>query len=217
MMNVASDSTLPSSTHHQAPLLTPSDHGYLGIDLQSIRERIFLDEETIISVPILYLDSVILFPTESIPLRIRNQHLVSYFRTHSIPSQSGGGTPILLGVIGKYFNPTMNRPTLSKIGTLVEAIATKYEDDVAVIMAKGRCRFRLLSRSNDPIYQIQMTKALVLSEGLCSHSPAASVLHNSKFYSQGMNPVPFWVWDCIALHPSSCCLCRSTNSTIHKL
>jgi hypothetical protein len=194
-MEAEIDSLAPhaSSQTHHAPLLTPSEHSYLGIDLESIRERVFLDEETIVTIPILFLDSVILFPTESIPLRIMNQHLVSYFRTYSTPSQNGRVTPLLLGIIGKYLNPTMNRPVVPKIGTLVEAIATKYEDGVVVIMAKGRLRFRLLSRSNDPVYQIQMAKALILSEGLCSYSPAASCLHNSKYHSQGMNPFPFWV------------------------
>jgi hypothetical protein len=179
------------------PQLLPSHHSYLGSDLRDIRERIFFDEETVISLPVISLDSVIIFPTETIPLRISYPPLVSYLRTHSLSSVSPSGSdnpiPMVLAVLSKYFSSETNRYLVATIGTIVEATATKSEGEEAVIMARGRCRFRLLSRSQDPVYQIHLAKALILKEGLCSYSPTAARLHNSKYYSQAMNPYPYWV------------------------
>lgn len=189
-------------------IFNSSLHSYLGNDLNYIHERIFLEENNYITLPILYLDSVIIFPTESIPLRISNNTLVSYLRTHSISSNlsnnnssnnnnnsnnNNENNPIILGIIGRYFNSEYNRVTIPNIGTIVEAIASKFEGNDAVLLAKGRCRFKQLSRFTDPVYHIQKVNALILSEGVCSYSTSASQLHNSLYHARAMNPFPFWV------------------------
>jgi hypothetical protein len=186
-----------SSVNSSNQQLLPSHHSYLGSDLQDIRQRIYFDEETVISLPFIVLDSVIIFPTETIPLRISYQPLVSYLRTYFIHgsgnANGSGGTSMVLAVLSKYFSAEANRYIIATIGTIIEAISTKADGDEVVIMARGRCRFRLLSRSQDAIYHIHLAKALILNEGLCSYSPTAAPLHNSKYHSRAMNPFPFWV------------------------
>lgn len=154
-----------------------------------MRERIFLEEDTIIQVPILALEGVILFPNETIPLRIRNSHLTSYFRTRFACNQNSlGANPILLGVVCR----TSHRARTSHCGTIIEALATKFEDDTVVLKANGRCRFKELSRFTDSVYNVVMINALILGDNVPSISASAAHLHNRSLASPA-NPFPLWV------------------------
>mmetsp|Transcript_3125 Transcript_3125/g.4826 ORF Transcript_3125/g.4826 Transcript_3125/m.4826 type:complete len:514 (-) Transcript_3125:61-1602(-) len=174
---------------------TASIHAYLGHDMEDVHERIFLESGTEITLPVLYLDEVILFPTETLPLRIKNMNLVSYLRTRGEQSNGSniGAHPVIIGVIGRYFIENDGTPVIPYVGTVIEAVATKYEGETAVVMAKGRCRFHVLSRYIDNVYNVVMVRGRVLSDEVCTFSPGASNLHKDEFYMVA-NPLPSWVY-----------------------
>lgn len=133
----------------------PSTHSYLGDSLEDVHQRVYYEENEKLSIPVVFLENIVLFPTETLPLRVHDANFVSFLQTYQQNrSQNNDNIPILIGVIGKFRRKTGSglrslRWNTSIIGTVAEATATKFEEEEAVIKAKGRYRFRLLPVKDD--------------------------------------------------------------------
>lgn len=134
---------------------------------------------------------VFLFKTEIVPLRISNARLVSYLRTR-YESIGSGAHAVILGITAKLFPGFNDDPMVPEIGTVIEAISTKFENDSAAIMAKARCRFRRLSQVMDVTFTIPMARVVILSDEIITYSPSAAKYHCDSFYAAA-NPWPVWM------------------------
>jgi len=183
-----------------APLPEPSTHSYLGNSLEDVRQRVYFEEDEALSIPIVYIENIVLFPTETIPLRIQDSNFASYLRTHQRgqSSTSNSDAPILIGIIGKFHDGSHPGSRWRKpiIGTVAEATAARFEDDEAALVAKGRYRFRLVpvpgdsssAGSGHPQYRHRSVGGVVLHDVALlegeeaytrssSCSPSAHLLH----------------------------------------
>lgn len=80
---VSGEARQPQADHPPLPnhlsQATPSTHAYLGEALRgTVRPREYLEAGSIIEIPVLPLQGVILFPGESLPLRLGYGHVASY-------------------------------------------------------------------------------------------------------------------------------------------
>ena len=114
------------------------------------------------------------------PLRIRNPRLVSYLRTRYASNE--GTHAVILGVIAKI--PPLQPP----IGTIIEAVATKFEAESAVLMAQGRYRFHLLTQYRDHSFHISMATIRILEDTICTYAPSATIYHTERHLATAANP-----------------------------
>jgi hypothetical protein len=95
--------------------------------------------------------------------------------------------------MARLFPEPNQRPVVPEVGTIIEAISTKFEAESAIIMAKGRYRFQRLSQAMDVTFNIPMAQVVVLSDELITYSAAAAKYHYDDFYAAAANPWPFWL------------------------
>ncbi|XP_054164156.1 protein cereblon-like [Oppia nitens] len=110
----------------------PSQHNYLGQDLNELSGRVMLDE--IVNIPLLSLQNVVLVPSQTLPLQLHHPTIVSMIRK-VIEGQR------TVGIVASY------EPTL---GTTAEIRSYADEDDgeglpTFKLKAEGRQRFRVIN------------------------------------------------------------------------
>ena len=164
--------------------LDPSVHSYLGMGLEDATNRADLDQIQTLTLPIVLIENVIIFPGETLPLRIRNLNLIASLRAHNVSS-------VLLGVVGIESRVLFHRRSarIAAVGTVVEACSTHINGDEVTMIAKGRRRFRLASH---PSLRIQMTTVELLPED--DDFVTCQALHSVPWY-QKCNPHPAWVYN----------------------
>lgn len=196
-------------------------HNYLGCELDSIRSRNFLLEGSVYDLIILPLRNVVLFPGETVPLRIRDRNYISalgdMMKQDSAGANFHGGlTSIHLGLV----NLGNEVITTGSIGTTSEIRAQKF-----ISQRRNHHRNRhhnhnhsnnlnisddMVMFHNEPI-QESITNEIILRVKGCHRfkllSPAikvagvyiAKVLILSEIYPRfdcvnpALNPFPKWV------------------------
>ncbi|CAM9477280.1 unnamed protein product, partial [Discosporangium mesarthrocarpum] len=152
-------------------------HPYLG-DLSSEvggRDSSLLEEGDLVEIPILSLEGVVLFPNETLPLRLRNQAYVALARG----TMSGQGVSFMgegrrgTRVVGQL--GVVNRLVARSGGLLIRTVAVGTTADIRswhlgdggdslVLMARGRHRFRLVEdrgwRRGVRIWKVHITPNL---------------------------------------------------------
>ena len=108
-------------------------HAYLGDTLNRVVERKGLEEHEVISVPLLSLPDVIIFPGETIPLRIHDQRFVDEFSLREVQK------------LGMLYRDTKDPSMKSDIGIVVSIRKVHVNDDEVVMTAIGRNRFKVLN------------------------------------------------------------------------
>lgn len=163
--------------------LDPSVHSYLGLELEDATNRADLDQLQTLTLPIVLMDNVIIFPGERLPLRIRNVNLIASLRAHNTYS-------ILLGVLGIESSVLLYRrmARVAGVGTVVEARSWHINGDEVTMIAKGRRRFRLTTQAS---LRIQMRTVDLLPEE--DDLVACQAFHSVPWY-QKCNPHPAWVY-----------------------
>jgi Lon protease-like protein len=153
--------------------LTMASHSYLG-DIQAIRSRSFLNECYEYEIIILPLPNIVLFPGETVPLRIRNQSYIEAIEKLMNKQENtfhGGLTSLHLGVVNQD-----KEIIVGSIGTTSEirysnsstVFRTPVDPDSTavdevVLTAKGCHRFRVLEkpRKDRGVY---FAKVVILEE-----------------------------------------------------
>lgn len=115
----------------------PSQHNYLGEDLNELSGRVVLDETSTVNIPLLSLPNIVLVPGQVLPLQLHHPSVVSMMKK-LIDGQR------TVGIVASF------EPTL---GTTAEirSYSDDSEDDgeglpVLKVKAEGRQRFTIIER-----------------------------------------------------------------------
>lgn len=138
----------------------PSCHSYLGENLEDINNRNILEPNTDYEILIIPLREVVLFPGETLPLRLKYPEEIAEVRRLLNESKSVVSGPtenpavLHLGVVNMAIALNSQRNRFAMTGTSVEIQSRSkmsvevYPEDghhELIITAKGRYRFRILS------------------------------------------------------------------------
>jgi hypothetical protein len=210
-------SFLQSSSNHQ--FREASAHSYLGDSFLGIKEEPEIEYGDVIEIPLLCLDSLVVFIDETIPIRSRNQSLIHFLMP--IIGENASRTVKgrnLLGILSFLTSEHGRRVSVPRIGTCVVIRELRLAGAEVMLKAKGRYRFKILSVrrriidenfSGDRENTLYLAKVLILSES----SPISSQdifdsYYSNKFRSRWNHHSP-WVY---SLH----CPYAISKLVIHK-
>jgi Lon protease-like protein len=173
-------------------LFEPASHSYLGNDLEDVKKRDILSVNSIHDILLLPMRDVILFPGETIPLRIQNSGLLLEIRklfepridlygdVHEDIHHIGivNATRVITGsstlVIGTTIEiRTKSRENMRRLGT----------NDEVILTGKGRHRFKVLKVRRQGVAALATVQ--ILPE-IYSCNPRFESL------SGGVKPFPLW-------------------------
>lgn len=180
-----SDISVRSSSQSVGPILPDAaSHSYLGPGQSTIENCHILKTGESYEILLYPVPDVVLFPGQTIPLRIQNRAFIHKFLT----MRQGTNSSTVVGHIGiinisQYQN--LRYGTIAKVGTSMEVRSTyrSANDTELVISGKGRYRFLIMSIKSElgvPIAQVKI---------LPDNSPHCSAI------SPKSNPFPKWVSD----------------------
>lgn len=180
-----SGSSVRSGANSAASLPDAASHSYLGPGHSTIENCHVLNPGDLCEILLYPVPDVVLFPGQTIPLRIQNRAFIHKFLTMR---SSGNVNPTLVGHIGivALSHSPDNSMTLAKVGTTMEVRSTyrqSFNDVELVVSGLGRYRFLIVevrSESGVPIAKVR-----ILSDNL----PQFASL------PRGSNPFPRWVYD----------------------
>ncbi|KAL0372147.1 UNVERIFIED_CONTAM: protein cereblon [Sesamum calycinum] len=118
-------------------------HSYLG-DVEDTHNRLaFLDGGAVLTLPLFYLEGVVLFPEATLPLRVVFPNFIAGVER----AMRQVDAPYTIGVVRVYRDPSNGRIRLSTTGTTAEIRQYRRLEDGSVnIVARGQQRFRLKRR-----------------------------------------------------------------------
>ncbi|XP_041990596.1 uncharacterized protein LOC121741773 [Salvia splendens] len=118
-------------------------HSYLGVVEDTHSRMAFLDGGAVLTLPLYYLEGVVLFPEAILPLRVVIPNFIA--GVERVMGQADARYTI--GVVRVYKDPNSGRVKLSAIGTTAEIRQYKKLEDGSInIVARGQQRFRLKRR-----------------------------------------------------------------------
>jgi Lon protease-like protein len=177
----------------------PSTHSYLGNPLHESYSRNILLPDCVYDILLLPLPDVIIFPGETVPLRIQNRGFIlrlgsSIRASERISNSTGEGS--IACHIGIIRHIRMHGgSSVEKIGTTVEIRSTHnnttVNDEELIVTAKGRHRFEILKvkRNNNMTTgeAILTAQVRILNDSLMNPIVLSS--------SPSHNPFPRWIYD----------------------
>ncbi|KAH6831147.1 ATP-dependent protease La domain protein [Perilla frutescens var. hirtella] len=118
-------------------------HSYLG-DVEDTHSRLaFLDGGAVLTLPLFYLEGVVLFPEATLPLRVVFPNFIAGVER----AMGQADARYTIGVVRVYRDPSNGRVRLSTTGTTAEIRQYRRLEDGSVnIVARGQQRFRLKRR-----------------------------------------------------------------------
>ncbi|KAL8504057.1 hypothetical protein ACS0TY_022699 [Phlomoides rotata] len=118
-------------------------HTYLGEVEDTHNRMTFLDGGSVLTLPLFYLEGVVLFPEATLPLRVVYPNFIAGVERAMIQVNA----PYTIAVIRVYKDYNNSRVMLSSTGTTAEIRQyRKLEDGSLNIVARGQQRFRLKRR-----------------------------------------------------------------------
>lgn len=173
----------------------PIQHSYLGSDLTELSGRVVLEDESVITIPLLSLPGVILVPGQTLPMQIQHPSLISMIRKIIHSNRTFGLTS----------SSTANES--NRLGTTAEIRSFSLEDEeddgitVLRMKAEGRQVF-LIQETWRGIDGILMGRVKILPEADVIHPYKRNCLvssyHGSKFNRQLLavsTPLPSFVYN----------------------
>jgi ATP-dependent Lon protease len=179
------NSTASTGSGTQPHLPEAAMHSYLGNAFQELLERSILQSNQVYEMLLLPLPDVIVFPTETVPLRIQNREFI--LKLGQLMQEARNGNREIACHIGIV--RLLNRSgTIEKIGTTVEIKSTHnnttMDDEELIVTAKGRHRFEIVKVK-------RTTASLIIAEvKILSDYSCKQILHPSAY-----TPFPHWVYD----------------------
>lgn len=160
-------------------------HTYLG-EVEDTRHRVaFLDSGAILTLPLFFLEGVVLFPQSTLPLRVIDAHLLVVLEK----ALNQVDAPYTIGVVRIHRDPDSTRSRLATIGTTAEIRQyRRLEDGSFNVLTRGQQRFRLrrcwIDEEGAPCGEVQ-----IIQEDLPLRTPRdvfgrvapLSNLHGSSF------------------------------------
>lgn len=181
----------------------PSCHSYLGDRLKSLkRQHILADPNRTFKVLLIPLPDVVVFPGETVPLRLQDEQLAR--RVNDIIRESqqlsediDSADVQLVGVVTVMASRMTGRSILSATGTTLEIksahfsepppVTSPYQQRELVLTAKGRYRFRVQST------QTEGPGVRYATATLCVESECGRPWDHEKQWAT--SPFPPWVYD----------------------
>ncbi|XP_051129638.1 uncharacterized protein LOC127250401 [Andrographis paniculata] len=149
------DEGLSEDDHHQAFMQTSLSgdytyntslvalHSYLGAVEDTHNRVAFLDGGAVLTLPLFYLEGVVLFPEATLPLRVIFPNLIAGIDK----AMSQVNAPHTIGVVRVYRDVNTGRTKFSTTGTTAEIRQYRRLEDGSVnIVARGQQRFILKRR-----------------------------------------------------------------------
>lgn len=176
----------------------PAQHSYLGTDLVDVQGRVVLDDDYLVTMPLLSLPGLILVPGQTLPLQLQHPALVGMMRKIISGDK-------VFGLTSSLAQPS----NLSEYGTTAEIrsfsnIADPNNEDDGLpflrIKAEGSQRF-VVRETWRGVDGILMGKVKILSEAHLTHPFRANILgsiHGSRFNSvlvPAMTRLPHFVYN----------------------
>ncbi|XP_060079019.1 protein cereblon-like [Ylistrum balloti] len=127
----------------------PTSHSYLGSDLEDVRGRTILDDDSLVTLPIIQLPGMVLIPGQTIPLHLFHQHTVAMIK-------GVVDTDKTFGVVAYRHTHEEGAHTMATIGTTAEIFSVRDETDdntglsTMRVKAKGRQRFHIVDTERSP-------------------------------------------------------------------
>ncbi|GLH08848.1 Protein cereblon homolog [Gryllus bimaculatus] len=124
--------------HHTFDRALPVKHTYLGMNLEELRGRTLLDDDSYQTIPLLPEPGVVLVPGQTLPLTVFYPPTISMLRRTITTDHT-------FGVVCVRY-ATSHPPILADIGTTAEIYAFQDEEETAgfKIKAIGRQRFKIV-------------------------------------------------------------------------
>uniref|UniRef100_A0A7N0T4U8 Protein cereblon n=1 Tax=Kalanchoe fedtschenkoi TaxID=63787 RepID=A0A7N0T4U8_KALFE len=118
-------------------------HTYLG-DVEDTQHRLsFLDGDATVTIPIFYLEGVVLFPEATLPLRVVQHNFIAAIER----ALSQVDTRYIIGVIRVYRDPDNHALKFANTGTTAEIRQyRRLEDGSLNVVTRGQQRFRVKQR-----------------------------------------------------------------------
>lgn len=144
-----------------ASLPEPASHSYLGGHLEDVRSGDQLVPGEVYDLLLLPLEGVVLFPGETLPLRVRQRELVHLLSLEGSSQVREGVQRV--GVVDLICS--RGQHSLCRLGTTIEVRARAHDEDEDELLcvSKGKQRFEVLS------FQMERTvkaRVRVLEEAL---------------------------------------------------
>ena len=174
---------IPSTTNNSTA--NPASHSYLGDAQQRsfiIKDLIPGREYELLLYP---LPDVVLFPGETLPLRLQNREFIRKLHQQIQASINGNEevTPHIgvIHVIRRGYSGS-----ICEYGTTIELQYTHnnttLDDEELVLTSKGKYRFRLLNIRNTGL--APTARVMILNDGLPTRTPLKTC----------QNPFPAWIY-----------------------
>jgi hypothetical protein len=124
---------------------------YLGDSLVDVHSRTLLRGGNIIEIPLIYLCGIVLFPGETLPLRVSDARYREYFEASSeLARHSAHDRGIVFGISCSINTGSGNRgDTPISYGTIAEICSKHVALDEVRIVARGRYRFVTISKRRE--------------------------------------------------------------------
>ena len=132
----------------------------------------------VIEIPLITLRNVVIFPHETLPLRLHIPRSAEYFISRNLRNNNGN----LIGVI------TVLNSSIAAVGTCAVIKSFGYLEDF-VMTVKGRNRFKILS-SRNITDEVKVGRVEIVSEGI----PKTSNPYYIDKYTSSLNPAPQWLY-----------------------
>ena len=150
-----------------------ASHNYLtGIREVGVRARStggLMEGETIINLILLPLRNVVLFPNESVPLRIRNRSYIaaigSMLRGDEAPGAASSSQPshLHLGIVNLGDHSPISVGYVGTTSEIRAASSSSSSEEEIILRAKGRHRFVLLDKVRSPTLALPVSLLLDLA------------------------------------------------------
>ncbi|EPS65031.1 hypothetical protein M569_09748, partial [Genlisea aurea] len=146
-------------------------HSYLG-EVDDTRHRVaFLDGGAVFTLPLFYLEGVVLFPEATLPLRVIFPNFIAGVQRALRQTDA----PYTIGVVNMHKDLTNGRIKFSTIGTTAEIRQFRSLEDGSInIVARGQQRFRLQRRWVD-VDGALCGEVQIISEDLPTRTPRDAV------------------------------------------
>ncbi|KAJ8773648.1 hypothetical protein K2173_005894 [Erythroxylum novogranatense] len=120
-------------------------HTYLGEVEDTHRMLAFLDGGVRLTIPLIYLEGVVLFPEAMLPLRVVQPTFISAVERALIQVNAPNDTLYTIGVVHAYRDLENRRLRFATVGTTAEIRQyRRLEDGSLNVVTRGKQRFRLI-------------------------------------------------------------------------
>ncbi|KAL3844200.1 hypothetical protein ACJIZ3_001603 [Penstemon smallii] len=146
-------------------------HSYLG-DVEDTHNRLaFLNGGDMLTLPLFYLEGVVLFPEATLPLRVIYPNFLAGFER----AMRQVDAPYTIGIVRIYRDSNNGRLRFSATGTTAEIRQYRRVEDGSVnVVARGQQRFRLKRRWVD-VEGALCGEVRIIEEDLPSRTPREAV------------------------------------------